>query len=335
MVYNNIPLDERYGEVRFVHMRLDRDSRIPLFIQIEQQIRHQILSGKYGPGTKLPSSRELSQFLHVNRQTIANALEILARERLIEIRQGAGVFVLGRKNQSDLYSQELIHLAENVVRETRRAGYSCEDLIKAIALVEQTSASENLTSEQYIVFVECNQLILNSYQKDIERELNIKVATCLLDEICQATPAVLAMLSEAAMVVTTFTHLYQVKKELRKHHIDVIGLAAGPYMDLMLSIRKWPSTSEITIVCVLRRGAQEVALSIADSRGAFASVKTCGSDDPGCEDAVRGSQYLVISRAIYDKVQPWLSDGQNVLIFENVLDRASLNMLKNMIENYE
>ncbi len=72
---------------------IDRDSRSPLFRQIEDQLRGMILAGSLSGGTRLPASRALATDLGVSRQTVMQVLESLAAEGFLDMRHGSGTFV--------------------------------------------------------------------------------------------------------------------------------------------------------------------------------------------------------------------------------------------------
>lgn len=72
---------------------IDRDSHIPIFVQIEQSVRSLIAQGTFRPGEKLPSTRELALMLGVNRITVDNAYRRLEADGLISGRVGQGTFV--------------------------------------------------------------------------------------------------------------------------------------------------------------------------------------------------------------------------------------------------
>lgn len=68
---------------------------MPLKYQmIAQQLREQILQGTYPPGAMLPTEQELCKSYNVSRQTVRAALDSLAKEGLIQRRQGSGSRVL-------------------------------------------------------------------------------------------------------------------------------------------------------------------------------------------------------------------------------------------------
>ncbi|MBK9614209.1 MAG: PLP-dependent aminotransferase family protein [Uliginosibacterium sp.] len=66
----------------------------PLFRQIEQQLREQIEEGRYPPGARLPSTRQLAEELGVSRITVKNAYAELESDGLIGPREGSGTYVL-------------------------------------------------------------------------------------------------------------------------------------------------------------------------------------------------------------------------------------------------
>jgi 2-aminoadipate transaminase len=76
-------------------IELNRESKTPVYIQIADQIRRQILSGELPEGRRLPSERKLAERLGVNRTTILNAFEVLKSEDLLEAAVGSGTIVRG------------------------------------------------------------------------------------------------------------------------------------------------------------------------------------------------------------------------------------------------
>lgn len=73
---------------------LDRQSNTPLYQQIQDYLRAQILSGELAPDTRLPATRKLAQELGVSRITVQNAYADLESGGLIGSRAGSGSYVL-------------------------------------------------------------------------------------------------------------------------------------------------------------------------------------------------------------------------------------------------
>lgn len=72
---------------------LERKKRKPLYVQIYDALRQQIISRHLTPGSRLPSSRNYAIELGVSRTSIIAAFEQLEAEGYIESRRGSGSYV--------------------------------------------------------------------------------------------------------------------------------------------------------------------------------------------------------------------------------------------------
>lgn len=66
-----------------MEIQLKRGSSTPLYRQLRNNIRDQILSGRLADGFKLPSERQLVEKLQVHRNTVKKAYEMLIQEGLV------------------------------------------------------------------------------------------------------------------------------------------------------------------------------------------------------------------------------------------------------------
>jgi GntR family transcriptional regulator len=67
---------------------------LPLYQQVADDVRTRIRSRVWPPGSRLPTEAELTTIYGASRITIRQALDIVARERLIVRQPGVGTFVL-------------------------------------------------------------------------------------------------------------------------------------------------------------------------------------------------------------------------------------------------
>lgn len=72
---------------------LDRTASLPLYRQIEVELRRSILDGRIGPGSVLPGIRDFARHLGVGAVTVMTAYEQLAAEGYLEPRPGRGTVV--------------------------------------------------------------------------------------------------------------------------------------------------------------------------------------------------------------------------------------------------
>ena len=77
------------------------DSSRPIYLQIIARVQMDIITGRYQPGDKLPSVRDLAQEAAVNPNTMQKALSELERSGLIYSQRTSGRFITEDK--------ELIH----------------------------------------------------------------------------------------------------------------------------------------------------------------------------------------------------------------------------------
>ena len=76
---------------------LDRESIVPIYRQLYERLREQILTGALPEGTRLPPERVLADLLGVNRSTVVHGYRELAADGLIEQRVGSGSRVAALK----------------------------------------------------------------------------------------------------------------------------------------------------------------------------------------------------------------------------------------------
>lgn len=76
--------------------RPNPSSGVPLYLQLMEQVKHNIETGALRPGEQLPGIRPLAEQLVINPNTVAKAYRELEHEGVIELRHGAGAFVSGQ-----------------------------------------------------------------------------------------------------------------------------------------------------------------------------------------------------------------------------------------------
>ena len=85
-----------------MEMRIDLDSKVPLYYQLKEHIKQKILDGTFQEGDLIPSERELNDLYELSSTTIRRALNDLVQENYLERKAGKGTFVRIRKVKRDL-----------------------------------------------------------------------------------------------------------------------------------------------------------------------------------------------------------------------------------------
>ena len=79
--------------MRLDALQVDKSSPVPLYYQLAERIKEQILAGVLPPGARLPSERELSLQTGMSRMTARQALAYLVHEGALKVKHGVGTFV--------------------------------------------------------------------------------------------------------------------------------------------------------------------------------------------------------------------------------------------------
>ena len=131
----------------------------PIFLQIEEILKKQIVSGEILPGEKLKSVRELSAEFKVNPNTVQNALKNLENDRLIFTDRTNGKFVSSDDNTISKSKLEQIKtLTKTFTTKMKELGLDEKEIIKFI--------KENF-DDWYIGTEKCKQKIW--WQKNFKR----------------------------------------------------------------------------------------------------------------------------------------------------------------------
>lgn len=90
-------------------------SAVPLYEQIKNEVKENILKNKVSEGQQLPSVRTLSKDLKISILTVKKAYDELEEEGFVESRQGLGTFVAGK--DSEVKREELQKKLEEHLQE--------------------------------------------------------------------------------------------------------------------------------------------------------------------------------------------------------------------------
>lgn len=116
---------------------LKNSSERPIYEQIKQQVKENILKGHVTPGEHLPSMRELSQDLSVSVITTKRAYEDLEKDGFVFTIRGKGTFVK-EQDSSILKEKQFIvieSLAKSMSKEAKTIGMTLSELQEILSLI--------------------------------------------------------------------------------------------------------------------------------------------------------------------------------------------------------
>lgn len=101
---------------------ISNQSELPIYAQIKEQIKEQILNGAIAEGSALPSIRQLAREAGVSVITTTRAYNDLEQEGFIASMQGKGSIVLARDNHM-IQEQYLKRIEEGLEIAIENAAY--------------------------------------------------------------------------------------------------------------------------------------------------------------------------------------------------------------------
>jgi GntR family transcriptional regulator len=223
-----------------VDVKINLKSHVPIHVQLEEQIKHLILTGNFEVGDRLPSIRALAGFLRVNRNTVARVVADLETEGFVESRRGSGVYVVQPPvNEEASRRQEFL---ERVVDLAAAQGVPVEELGNALLARAGVRPQEKVP----ILFVECTEAELDQFSAELEEHLPVEVERVLLEDL----PARLSREEEPPwrMAVTTFFHVHEVQDLVEPFGIVTVALLAEATIESLRRLTELPAGTPVGVV---------------------------------------------------------------------------------------
>ena len=114
-------------------MNFEFDNNMPIYLQLVEQLKSCIISGKYEPGERLLSVRELALKCKVNPNTMQRALAELESMGLMYTERTSGRYVTTDIELINKYKEEYAKdMAEKFFVSMESLGFSKEETIEYI-----------------------------------------------------------------------------------------------------------------------------------------------------------------------------------------------------------
>jgi GntR family transcriptional regulator len=220
-------------------LQINSKSRVPVHLQLEQQIKHLIMTGGFEVGDRLPSIRAMAGFLRINRNTVARVFSDLEREGFVESRRGSGMYVLEPPVDAVEMKGDVL---DRVMDLAAAQGLPVEDL--AYALLARAGAAPREKTK--ILFVECTREELEQFSDELEAQLPVDVERVLLADL----PARLSEDGEPpwTLAVTTFFHVHEVQDLMEPLGVETVALLAEANLESLRRLTELPAGTTVGVV---------------------------------------------------------------------------------------
>jgi len=112
---------------------IEFNNNIPIYLQIIDNIKRDIVVGKLKTGQKMPSVRELAGTLKVNPNTIQRVYQELDREKITFTKRGMGTYVTEEEKTISSLMQEISKkIILDFIEGMNNLGFSNKELINTL-----------------------------------------------------------------------------------------------------------------------------------------------------------------------------------------------------------
>ncbi|MGU3372237.1 GntR family transcriptional regulator [Bacillus mycoides] len=114
-------------------MKTEFSPNIPIYVQVMEYIKKEIVTGRLAPGDKIPAVRELAGELQVNPNTIQRTFQELELEGISETRRGTGRFVtMDEEKITELRKEMAKELLDNFINGMNNLGFMEEEVLSIL-----------------------------------------------------------------------------------------------------------------------------------------------------------------------------------------------------------
>jgi GntR family transcriptional regulator len=119
-----------------MQLHITTNEGVPIYLQIVNQVKYLVASGRLSSGDELPPIRSLAEQLVVNPNTVARAYRELEQSGVVEKRRTAGTYIsaagspLARGEQVRILSLRL----DSLLSEANQMGFSIEQVVELLRI---------------------------------------------------------------------------------------------------------------------------------------------------------------------------------------------------------
>jgi DNA-binding transcriptional regulator YhcF (GntR family) len=311
---------------------LDKESRVPLYLQVKKQIMDLIRNGSLRVGFKMPTERELSEKLKVSRNTVSTAYKELEQEGVLKSYQGRGTFIAeeARPWKTQGIKEKIIKFVDLGLEEALEIGLDADEFLEVVA--QRVNEKKELMSKMVAVYVECNVEQARMFSQQLSKSTNMNIIPLTIPDLTRMDEEVKETIEKSQVIIATFNHVNEVKELTRDFNRDVLGIAINPDLGTIVRIARYPDKVKFGFICISEefkfkiRGALEQA-----GLGNMDIVYSNTQDEEELQDIIDNSDVLIVSPGRYNDVKELNKDNKEIIRFLYSLDDGSVKALKSKI----
>jgi DNA-binding transcriptional regulator YhcF (GntR family) len=125
-------------------IQIDRENKIPLYMQLRNEIVRAVEERELMIGERLPTERELASDLEVSRKTVSHAYNMLEEEGVLVSYQGKGTFVSqeARGGDQQVLNEHVLIYIDAAIEAAQKYRISADEFLDWVRMRTREKASE-------------------------------------------------------------------------------------------------------------------------------------------------------------------------------------------------
>ncbi len=315
-----------------MEIKLNKNSGVPLYIQVKKQIMDLIIEGSLKVGTKMPTERELSETLKVSRNTVSSAYKELEIEGVLKSFQGKGTFVAehNRVWKAKDVKDKIYKFLDLAFEEAIESGMDSKEFLKLVDKhIEEKVEKMNKTTA---VYVECNVEQSRMFSKQLSDATNMNVIPATLNDLKTMDIKTKNALQNSQIIVSTFNHVHEVSRLTNGYKKEILGVAINADLGTIVKIARYPEDTKFGLFCISEEFMFKIQQALEEAGLGNIKIEytnTFHKDE--IERIMKEIHVILVSPGRYKDIQEVNSENKDIIKFIYNLDDGSVNALKSKI----
>ena len=311
-----------------MHEQLNKIQQLPYYIQLKNILKEKIISGKL-VSDKLPPIRKLAKEFGVSVNTVLRAYDELSKDGIVSGSVGRGTFITTSQKKIDTVNKKvfLTKIIELAVEEALSHEISLKEFEREVS--QFIAAKLEMMQHIRLVFIECNIEQLIYFTNHLELDPQIHRIPILFDDLLKMTDTVVSEIKSCDIIVTSFYHLDDVKKQLGTIDKPIIGINLEPEVKTIVDVAKIPENSTVGIITTSKTFIEIIKGILSELNLHFTNLLESNStQEPMISEIVAQCDAILVSPKRKNLVLSLASTHTKVIEFVFTPDRTSINNLK-------
>jgi GntR family transcriptional regulator len=133
-----------------VNLRISANDGVPIYLQIVNQVKYLVASGRLAPGEEMPPIRVLAERLLINPNTVARAYRELETAGIVVKRRTAGTFVsdtgspLARRERLKILTERI----DALLAEASQMNVGIDEIVELVRQRDEAMQALSRTEEK-------------------------------------------------------------------------------------------------------------------------------------------------------------------------------------------